>query len=224
MIRTIKYALFVLVFFLHACGGGGGSSAPAGSGATNITPVSTDPTYTPGVYSSPSSFAAHCAQPRSGVDPISHQAYPDVQGSVVWENNWIRSWENAYYLWYTQLPDLNPSSYSTALTYFAADKTAALTASGSSVDKFHFTYPTSQWEALSQSGSSLDYGAKWEILQSKPPRQMLVAYIEPNSSASSVGLARGASVIKIDGIDFVNAPDQTSVNAINAALAVLPAM
>jgi len=215
--RIFRLSACVLVLVLNACGGGGGSGQ-VNSGSGSTAPVSSDPVYTPGVYNSPTTYAAHCAMPRSGVDPISHQQYPDVQGSMVWENNWLRSWENSYYLWYNQLPDLNPASYSTALSYFAADKTSALTASGSLVDKFHFTYTTSQWEALSQSGASVDYGAKWEIIQSKPPRQMLVAYVEPNSPANNVNLQRGASVVKIDGIDFINASDQTSVNAINAAL------
>jgi len=217
-VRWAKNGRILILFLLLAsglcaCGGGGGSSANSNN------PVSVaDPTYRVGLYGDPGTYAARCANPRSGVDPISHQAYPDQAGSVLWENSWIRAWEHAYYLWYAQLPDLAPASYSTALAYFDADKSSAVTPSGTPVDKFHFTYPTNVWASLSTSNSTVGTGAHWEIIHSSAPREMVLAYTDPNTPAVLSNLTRGASVLKIDGIDFVNATDQSSVNAINAAL------
>jgi hypothetical protein len=117
------------------------------------------------------------------------------------------------------VPDQNPASFATA-DYFNLLKTAAVTPSGNPKDKFHFTYPTPQWIALSQSGVEAGYGAQWVIIASRPPRQVVVAYTEPNSpaTASSARLARGAQVLTVDGADVVNATDQASIDKLNAGL------
>ncbi|TLY65114.1 MAG: peptidase, partial [Gammaproteobacteria bacterium] len=96
----------VLVVTVEACsggggGGGGGSTGSMGGGGS----------WTPGVYLPESHFAAQCAAPRSGTDPVTHRPYPDVAGTAVDENNWLRSWTNDLYLWYSQAPDLNPANY-----------------------------------------------------------------------------------------------------------------
>ncbi|MBS0396561.1 MAG: peptidase, partial [Proteobacteria bacterium] len=143
---------------MAGCGGGGGG----GGGGTPQ-----NPTYTVGSYAPPTAYAAHCAVPRSGTDPYTGARYPDVSGSVVWENFWIRSWTHAYYLWYAEVPDLDPASYSTTDTYFQLMKTSGTNPSGTPKDKpdFHFTYATKDWEALSFSGASVGYGITWSIVQ-----------------------------------------------------------
>ena len=218
-----RAALAVSCLAAAAAGcGGGGSSSGTGGGGGGGPPA--NPTYTAGVYGAPSTYAAYCASPRTGTDPYNNNApYPDKRGSTVWENFWIRSWINAYYLWYAQAPDLNPTSYTTTASYFAADKTSALTASGTAVDKFHFTYDTAQWEALSQSGVQIGYGMTVSLISTTPPRQALVAYTEPASSgypatSANVNLARGASIIAVDGVDLVNSNDTASINTLNAGL------
>ena len=104
--------------------------------------------------------------------------------------------------------------------YFDALKTSATTASGNPKDRFHFTYPTTEWVALSQSGVEAGYGAQWVITASRPPRQVVVAYTEPNSPATApaASLARGAQVLTVDGVDLVNAADNASVDILNAGL------
>src|SRR5437763_10504907 len=175
--------------------------------------------WTPGVFLPESHFAAQCAAPRSGVDPYTKRPYPDVIGTSVDENNWLRSWTNHLYLWYGEVPDLNPGSYTTA-NYFPLLKTSATDAQGQPKDKFHFTYPTSTWEALARAGMNVGYGAQFIALQRAPPRQILVAYTEPGSPAvmAPANLARGASVLNVDGVDAVNANDQASGDTINAGL------
>ncbi|HEY2944439.1 MAG TPA: S41 family peptidase [Vicinamibacteria bacterium] len=193
------------------CGGDGGSGGSSGSGGSTA--------WMAGVFQPSSTFAAQCATPRTGTDPSTGRAYPDKPGSTLAENNWLRSWTHELYLWYREVPDLNPASYSTA-DYFNVLKTSATTASGHPKDKFHFTYPTAQWVALSQSGVEAGYGAQWVIIASRPPRQVVVAYTEPNSPATdaSVNLTRGAQVLTVDGADVVNATDSASIDKLNAGL------
>jgi len=131
------------------------------------------------VFPASASLAAQCASPRTGIDPGTGKPYPDKPGSTLAENDWLRSWTHELYLWYREVPDVNPAGQATA-DYFNVLKTTATTLSGQPKDKFHFTYPTAQWEALSQSGVDVGYGAQWVIISSRPPRQVVVAYTEPN--------------------------------------------
>ena len=195
---------------LSACGGGGSNS-------TSTTAIGTS--WTAGVYKSSASLAAYCANPRSGVDPYTQLAYPDKPGTVATENDWLRSWTHELYLWYQEVPDIDPNTYSSTANYFDVLKTTQTTASGQPKDRFHFTYPTAVWEALSQSGVQAGYGAQWAVIAGAPPRDIRVAYTEPNSPATAPGvnLARGATVLAMDGIDVVNANDNASIDALNAA-------
>ena len=166
-----------------------------------------------------SHFAAQCAAPRSGIDPYTQQPYADVQGTSTDENNWLRSWTNDLYLWYSEVPDLNPANYATA-AYFPLLKTSANDSQGQPKDKFHFTYPTSTWEALSLSDVNVGYGAQFIVLQSSPPREVVVAYTEPGSPAvaAPASLLRGTSVLTIDGADVVNGNTQADIETVNAGL------
>lgn len=174
--------------------------------------------YSPGVFQPYTGLASQCAKPRTGTDPNTGRAYPDLQGSVASENNWLRSWINDTYLWYSEVPDLDPNGYVAPEDYFDLLKTSASTASGAPKDKFHFTYPTAEWEALSQSGVSAGYGAQWFVINATPPRNIVVAYVEPDSPAAAAGLMRGDKVLQIDGADAVNGSTQAEVDALNAAL------
>jgi hypothetical protein len=201
---------------LYGCGGGGGGSGNVtGSGTSTIT-------WTPGVFEQPSTFAALCASPRTGTDPNTNQAYPDRQGTTLDETNWLRSWTHQLYLWYDEVQDVNPAGYTTA-DYFQLMKTTETTSTGAPKDRFHFTYPTSVWEALSGSGQEVGYGVQFEIVAATPPRSVVIAYLEPTGSLPSqtvsANLVRGDTILQIDGVDVVNADDQNSVNIINEGLA-----
>ncbi len=216
--RLSLLSIFLVLASLAGCGGGGGGAQSGTSAGTGTGTGFNDPTWTAGSYQTADHFAAHCAIPRTGTDPTTGQAYPDVRGSVTWENHWIRAWVHDYYLWYSEVPDLNPANTATTAAYFKLNKTSATTASGSAKDKFHFTYSTTQWNSFVSSGATVDYGAHWVFVATTPPRQLIVGYVDPNSPASGVALDRGASVIAIDGVDLINANDQASVNKLNAAL------
>ena len=194
-----------------ACGGGGGSSTP---------PPPPAGTYTAGVFQPESHFANQCAAPRSGTDPYTNHPYPDMQGTTTDENNWLRSWTNDLYLWFSEVPDLNPGNYSTTAAYFPLLKTSATDTAGQPKDKFHFTYDTAAWEALSLSDLNVGYGAQFIAVQPSPPRMVVVAYTEPGTPAvaAPANLARGATLLTIDGIDVVNGDTQADVDALNKAL------
>jgi len=200
---------------LAGCGGGGGGSG--GGGSTTVSPPA-NPVYQAGKFEAPATYAAYCAAPRTGTDPVTGAAYPDKPGSAVWENFWLRSWTNYYYLWYAEVPDLDPDGYATP-AYFALMKTPDLTPQGNPKDRFHFTYATSTWEQLSDDGVVAGYGITWDLVSASPPRQLLVALVQPGTPASAAGLARGATVLSIDGVNLVSADDQASVDTLNEGIA-----
>ena len=165
-----------------------------------------------------STFANQCLSPRSGINPGTGRSYPDVQGRTVDENNWLRSWSNNTYLWYDEIIDRDPGRYDDPLEYFDLMRTNARTASGARRDRFHFTYDTEVWIALSESGESPGYGATWTVISRSPPRETAIAYTDPDTPATEAGLLRGARIVSVDGIDFVNADSRANIDAINAAL------
>jgi hypothetical protein len=152
------------------------------------------------------------------VDPDTGRAWPDRAGTALAEKHWLRSWTNELYLWYAEVPDRDPAATAAVLDYFELLKTPVLTASGAPKDRFHFTYPTETWRLLSQSGTRTDYGAAWELLRSTPPRQLLVAYVEPGSPAAAAGLQRGMEVQTIDGVDVIHDNTAAGVQQLTDAL------
>ena len=208
--------LAVTVALLSGCGGGGSG----GNSVTPVTPtppVSNGPSWEPGVYESQSTFIAKCEMPRTGTDPFTGSAYPDSQGSALEEKLWLRSWTNDTYLWYDEVDDNNPDNFS-ILGYFNQLKTNELTPSGTAKDNFHFSQDTAEYNELTQTGVSSGYGFDWEFVASTVPRQLIVRFAEPNSPAALANVPRGASLITINGLDFVNDNSQSGVDAINAAL------
>ena len=157
-------------------------------------------------------YAARCASPRSGIDPETMAPYADVPGSVLDEKLWVRSWIDDLYLWYREVPKLDITAYKDAVSYFDDLKTPALTPSGKKKDEFHFIYDTATWVALSQSGTEASYGVQWALLAPKPPRSVLVAYIQPSSPAAAANLPRGARIVTVDGVDVQNGSDIDTLN------------
>jgi carboxyl-terminal processing protease len=195
---------------LVACGGG------SSSGGGQFTAA-----WQSGVFQPAANFANMCAMPRTGTDPFNNNApYPDRAGSLLDEKNWLRSWNNDLYLWYSEVVDQNPANFSTVLAYFDVLKTTAVTPSGAPKDKFHFTYSTAAWGALANNNSQAGYGAQWIILRDTPPRSLVVAYTEPNTPATALGanLMRGEAIETVDNVSLINASTQADVDILNAGL------
>lgn len=192
-----------------------GGLAACGSGSSSGT-------WVKGVFPPANQFAEHCPSPRTGTDPYTGRSYSDVPGTVTDENNFLRSWIDQYYLWYREVPDLDPSKYTDPVSYFALLKTSAVTPSGPPKDRFHFTYSTPYWESLSLNNVSAGYGLQWQIIQASGgnPPQVLIAYLEPQAGtpASNSGLVRGDQVLSVDGVAITASLTQDEANIIYGAL------
>ena len=148
--------------------------APAAAVAVAVADLVRRSAATPGgqAYSSPrTNYDAMCVNPRPGT--------ADRSGTRTDENNWLRSWTNELYLWYGEVTDRDPSLYATD-TYFDLLKTDAVTPSGQPKDKFHFTYDTDDWIALSQGGTEAGLRRRFAVLAPRPPRRIVVAFTEPD--------------------------------------------
>ena len=196
--KAVGCAVLALAAAVAGCGGGGGGSpSPSGGGGPPLAGSG----WVAGSFLPASSFAGKCVNPRSGTDPRSGLPYNEVRGTATDENNFLRSWSNDLYLWYNEIVDRDPGQHTTP-EYFNLLKTTAITSSGRPKDRFHFTYPTSEWLALVQSGQEVGYGAVWSVRGSTNPPEVTVAYTEPNSPASqpSTNLRRGETVVAVDGV------------------------
>lgn len=201
---------------ISACGGGGGSSQAQ---APTVPEPDEEPKQTSdfdnNFFSPYKTFEQICASPRTGSD-LNGIRFTDVQGTPEDEKNWLRSWSNTLYLWYNEIADIDPRNLTT-LEYFEQMQTFEISPSGSSKDKFHFTLPTDVYQEQSLAGISAGYGATFVILEGAPPRQIVVAYTEPDTPATSpeVRLLRGTTILEVDGEDLVNG---NSVDTLNNGL------
>lgn len=212
-----------MLFAASACSEGGVSpAAPPAAAAPPPAPVSSAPVFQSGVFQPASTFINRCEFPRSGVD-IEGNRFPDVQGTGLLERFWLRSWTNETYLFNTEVVDRDPNGFSDRLSYFAVLRTTATTPSGRDRDEFHFTQPTDEFLAQANSAPTAAYGVSYEFLSASPPRDVRVRFTEPGSPAAAIvgGLAnfvRGARILRVDGVDLVNASTTAEVAALNAGL------
>jgi len=193
----------ILTVLMAACGDDAARFPNGGGGGAGSA-------WQPGVFEPASAFQAQCVSPRSGINPATNQPYPDAQGTITDENNFLRSYSDDTYLWYDEIVDQD---------YFNELKTTSITPSGQPKDRFHFTVDSDAWFNLSQSGAAAGYGAQWALVSLSPPREVVVAYTEPSSPATDpqVDLARGARVVAVDGFD-IDTSTQDGIAALNAGL------
>ena len=185
------------------------------------------------------SLAGQCVAPRpsSEIDPSTGRSYGDLPGSLNQEMAWIRSFVDETYLWYGEVPLVDPFLYSigasvryvdpktnnlgtTPLTstydvvdaYFNSQRTLAYTASGKPKDQFHFTYTTGDWTGLSTSGNVGGFGFEVALLSATPPRKAVVAYTFPGTPATQNNLLRGTQFLAVNGVDVVNGSDVATLN------------
>lgn len=223
--RATDKLLFIIAFlFTAACSDGGGNrgipspaNPPSGGGGGGGGPV-----WTQGVYQSSAVFQDRCQVVRTGVD-IEGNPFPDQAGSTLEENFWLRSWTHETYLWNNEVVDQNPANFTSPIAYFDVLKTTAVTPSGKPKDEFHFSQPTADFLAARNSAPTADYGAGYIAFSTTPPRDFRIAYTEPGSPAAEMvsglpNFVRGARILEIDGVDFVNANSQADVDALNAGL------
>lgn len=180
--------------YLSACGD---------STATDSTPESS--AWVKSKFQPAAAFAGMCVSPRNNAF--------DIKGTLLDENNWLRSMSNELYLWYDEIEDKNPIKFNNLLEYFDQLKTFAITASGRPKDKFHYFIPTDEWQKQTQSGVSIGYGFQWALISAEPPRKAVIAYLDQESSDTlPSGIARGVEVLKVDGVDLANSYNVETLN------------
>lgn len=142
-----------------------------------------------------------CVAPRVGVSQFTGRAFPDTPGTLSDEKSWLRSWSDETYLWYREIPNLNPDSYANSTDWFLALQTPALALSGAPKDRFHFFQETADYEA-GNAGISYGYGITWSAVRRSVPRQYIAAVVSPDSPGALAGVKRGDSIFSIDGAIF----------------------
>jgi carboxyl-terminal processing protease len=214
---------------LAACGGGGTSSgasvfgsvagntvASGGNASSGRLVVGGDGS---GLLPPSSTLAQQCAADNPLAPAASRSA------TLATEQGWVRSYVDEAYLWYDEVPAVDPGWAEFNLAdlqqsldnYFNALRTPALTASGHRRDQFSFTYPTAEWVALSESGISAGFGAEWTFGSPTPPRNIRIAYVDPLTAAANAGLARGMTLVSVDGIPADDLSD-AGIDKLNEAL------
>ncbi|PQA89328.1 S41 family peptidase [Hyphococcus luteus] len=220
------HAFFASMAFMLAAACGGGSDPQPSTGSSTPPPPtgggSTDPTWTSGVYAPSSQYVNRCETVRTGVD-IEGDPFPDMAGSTLYENFFLRSWTHETYLWNDEVADRDPANYNDPVQYFAQLKTTAQTASGKDKDQFHFSQPTEDFLRERNAAPFASYGAVFFAFSVAPPRDVRVSYTEPGTPASEEimgqpNLQRGSKILEIDGVDVVNTNTQSEIDALNAAL------
>ena len=222
----------VVLLSLSACGGGGNVAPLKGivSGGNDIASGFIAPIV------ASSSVAGQCQAPRAAgtIDPSTSLPYGDVQGSLTTEKQWIRAYVNETYLWYadvayvdaskyvlgasvnyvdpannTSSPITLTSNYDVVDAYFNSQRSTLFTASGKAKDPFHFTYTTTEWQALSNAGATVGFGFQPALITSVPPRSVVVAYTDPATPASANGISRGATILAVNGVSVTDGDPAT---------------
>lgn len=208
-----NYMLIPFFLILQACGGADNYNNQAGQNnqSRNLDSVA-EYVWREGIYPTSSSLEGLCEIPRSGNN------YIDVQGSSYLEKMWLRSWSDETYLWYDEIIDTNPGTFSVT-DYFNLLITNELTSSGAAKDNFHFYVDTATWNASFESGESSGYGARFTIDNTTNPRTAIVVYSDPDTPATSadVNMQRGTRILSIDGVD-INSNEDSELAILNAGL------
>lgn len=190
-------ALIAAILVVASCGG---------NNNRNTTAPSTD--WVKGEYEASSFYGDFCQTPREGVHPYTNKAYPDRQGTTAHQNHFLRAWSHAKYLWYQELPDLDPNTYSDSGDYFALLKTSELTDNGNVKDRFHFSQDEVVGDQLTYTGEQGGYGISWKHVNGK----LYVALVEQDTPASQAGVERGMWLSHVNALSLDNIPDEEKDN------------
>lgn len=203
----MRFLVFVVMLYIITSCSGDSSGTRLSSNQFD-TEIVASSNWTSGEYPPPESFANQCINPRSNED------FQDLFGTYEDENNWIRSWSHKTYLWYKELPDIDPASIKNPEEYFQLMKTSAKTDTGREKDRFHYAQNTKDYIQYTQSGITPGYGFTYTLTQSTPPRKAIIIYTQMNSPASVKGMRRGTEIISVDGEPLLNG----DLGIINAGL------
>jgi C-terminal peptidase prc len=109
--------------------------------------------------------------------------------SVLTQNSYVRDVLDVYYLWYRELPRLNPANYASPEAYLEAARYQLLDS--------RFSYITSRAanEAFYGDSQYMGFGFSTQVVD----LEMRILQVFPDSPATEGGLARGDRITEIDG-------------------------
>lgn len=120
------------------------------------------------------------------------------------KNLFVRDVLSDIYLWYAQLPDVDPASYQTPEAYLDAVRFRPL--------DDYFSYVTSRASTRAFFGESqyVGFGLSWSVRG----QDLRVLQVFPDSSASEAGIARGDRITSIAGEAVENLIAQDRIGAV----------
>lgn len=179
VLKVARWRVLAVIFgtaaLLAGCGGGGGNAGACVSGS-------------PAVCAGESSTPAPAAPPAAtSSDAVAGICTPDAM------KQFTRAYLNESYLWYGEMPAVNPAAYSRVDDYFYSLLTPARDASGQFKDRFSFIATTQDADSL-LTGSNIGYGVRWETDAQGRTR---VAFVDAGSPGEAAGLARGGELVEL---------------------------
>jgi C-terminal processing protease CtpA/Prc len=173
------------------------------------------------------SLAGNCASdnPYAMAAPAAAGQARDRRG----ERAWVGAYLGEAYLWYDEIPALDPADpsydqgpyFGSMQNWFSALRTPALTASGRRKDRYSFIYPSEEYDRLAEAGIVFGYGHEWKIGSNVPPRAIRVAYVDAGTPSELAGIARGDTLeaVTIDGVTVsADATDAAGIALLDRAL------
>lgn len=125
-----------------------------------------------------------------GLVPLPAWAQSGPRNCTILEQNmFVREVLDEYYLWYDELPTLNPANYAGPEAYLEAARYRPLDA--------YFSYITSREANEAFYGESQFVGLGFSTRNDKSELRVLQVF--PDSPASEAGMARGDRIIEING-------------------------
>ena len=148
------------------------------------------------------------------------------------EKQWLASYFEQKYLWYKEIPDVDPNdpkfntgTHLALMTeYLKALKTPA-EVDGLPKDQYTNLLPTAEYNQRFQAGVTLGYGVRWAVLVEEPPRDIRIAFVQPGSNGAQVGLARGDRLLSVTvGGQTVSVDDDTPAGKAVRNQALMPSI
>jgi C-terminal processing protease CtpA/Prc len=185
---------------LAACGGGGGDPG--------VSPFPSSGGSSGGGSSIPASSQSAGRLVNSSVSGALPEHWVASTCTTERQRSWVRSIVHEKHLFYRQVPNLNPASY----TGTPQNLFYELTRFGipNNRDRFSFVIPQSTASATFEQGQGVGIGAAYVY---DAQGRLRVAYVEPGSPAAGQ-LDRGAQIVSINGAVVGNSLTSAQISAL----------